>query len=254
MIIDTHAHTNFLDFKDDYKDVIQRALDDGVWMINASSNLENAMKAVHLANHYKEGVFAAVGQHPIHEGGGDVDYDTFEKLARDPKTVAIGEVGLDYFHMKQGTKEGQHAMLRRFIDIACSVDKPAIIHCRNAYEDLLKVLHEAKRQHPHFSCVMHFFAGSKEVLREVLDMGFYVSFTGVITFAREYDERIRMVPDDRIMAETDCPFVAPEPFRGKRNEPLYVKQVIQKMADVRGVSFDDMARITTKNAKRFFRI
>jgi TatD DNase family protein len=254
MLIDTHAHTNFIDFKDDYKEAIKRALDSNIWVVNASSNLENAKKAVEIAHSFKEGVYAAVGEHPIHEGSGEVDYEAFFELAKDEKVVAIGEIGLDYFHMKEGTKDGQKEMLIKFLEIANRVKKPAIIHCREAHDDLVKILADFKKTHPDLMGVMHFFVGSEEILKKVLDLGFYVSFTGVITFTTDYNGLVRMVPDDRIMSETDCPWVAPVPYRGKKNEPMYVKYVVEKMAEIRGVSFEKMSEQTFANAKRFFRI
>lgn len=254
MLIDTHAHTNFIDFNDDHREAIKRALDSGIWVVNASSNLENSRKAVEIARSFKEGVYAAVGEHPIHEGGGKVDYDAFLELAKDKKVVAIGEIGLDYFHMNVGTKDGQKEMLAKFLEIADKVKKPAIIHCREAYDDLVEILAEFKITHPDFYCVAHFFIGSKEILKKIIDTGLYISFTGVITFTKDYDELVRMVPDDKIMAETDCPWVAPVPCRGKKNEPMYVKYVVERMAEIRGVPFEKMAEQTFSNARKFFGI
>lgn len=254
MLIDTHAHTNFIDFNDDHKEAIKRAMDSDVWVVNASSNLENSQKAVEIAHMFERGVYVAVGEHPIHEGKQEINYDAFLELAKDEKVVAIGEVGLDYFHMKEGTKDGQKEMLIKFLEMADKVKKPVIIHCREAHDDLVKILTDFKKTHPDFYGVMHFFVGSKDILKKVLALGFYVSFTGVITFTSDYNGLVKMVPDERIMSETDCPWVAPVPYRGKKNEPMYVKYVVERMAEIRGVSFEKMAEMTFNNARRFFKI
>lgn len=250
LLIDTHAHVNFNDFKNDSKEVVERALDGGVWMINVGAYGDASEKAIEIAKEYDNGVYAAVGQHPGTKE--EFNYDYFLNLAKHEKVVGIGECGLEYFHIKdERAWQKQKEIFAKHIELAKEINKPLIIHCRNAHEDLLKILHlEAELP----SGVMHFFTGNLEQAKKYVDLGFYISFSGVITFVKEYEEVVRQIPLEKILVETDCPFVAPVPCRGKRNEPQYVKYVAQKIAEIRGLSFDEVSEQTTKNAKNLFRL
>ena len=257
ILIDTHAHVNFNDFKNDYKETIKRALDENIWIINVGAYGDASERAIEIANEYDCGVYAAVGQHPGTKE--EFDYGYFLNLARNEKVVAIGECGLEYYHIKdKNLQERQKEVFIKQLKLAREVDKPIIIHCRDAHEDLLEILHlEAELP----SGVMHFFTGSLEQVKKYIDLGFYVSFSGVVTFpprkgetAGAYDEIIKNIPLEKILIETDCPYVAPVPHRGKRNEPQYVKYVAQKIAEIRGVSFEEVAEQTTQNAKNLFKI
>ena len=277
LLIDTHAHVNFIDFKSDSKEVIKRALDENIWIINVGAESKTSERAVKMAEEYKEGVYAAIGLHPSHLVEKDVeykeneeivkykskpeefDYDFYLNLAKNKKVVGIGECGLDYFRTSdESLKEKQKEVFIKHLKLAKEANKPIIIHCRNAHDDLLKILHLAVKPP---SGVMHFFTGTLEQAKKYIGLGFYISFSGVITFPPRkgeivgaYDEIIKNIPLEKILVETDCPFVAPVPHRGKRNEPAYVKYVAQKIAEIRGVSFEKVTEQTTKNAKRLFGI
>ena len=270
LLIDTHAHVNFNDFKNDSKEVIKRALDNGVWMINVGAERKTSERAVKMAEEHKEGVYAAVGLHPGHLIEQEVEYEENEEtikykskpeefdynfylnLAKNKKVVGIGECGLDYFRIAdEKLKEKQKEVFIKHIELANEVSKPIIIHCRKAHEDLLEIL-RLETELP--SGVMHFFTGTLEQAEKYIELGFYVSFSGVITFTQSYDEVVKNIPLEKIIIETDCPYVAPVPHRGKRNEPQYVKYVAHKIAELKGVDFGEVAEQTTKNARELFGI
>jgi TatD DNase family protein len=274
-LIDIHAHVNFNAFRDDGDEVMRRTLDAGVGMILVGSQYDTSGRAIEYAERYPRGVWAAVGLHPIHVGAQvhidaqeisasgvpgfssrpeEFDYAKYKELALHPKTVAIGECGLDYFRSggTQAEKEKQFEVLREHIKLAREVKKPLIIHCRNAYDDLARILREEGAGE--VGGTIHFFAGTWADAQKFLDLGFGLSFTGVITFARDYDETVKNMPLDRMMVETDAPYVAPVPYRGRRNEPLYVEEIVKKVAELRGISLDEVARATVENATRIFHL
>jgi TatD DNase family protein len=266
-LFDSHTHVQFVAFKDDYQEVIKRALDCGIWLNNVGSQKATSEKAVRIAHDYNEGVYATVGFHPIHVGGGEedsqeessadevFDYDFFKSLAVDPKVVAIGECGLDYFHLKNDTKNEQKDVFIKHIELAAEIKKPLMIHCRDAYPDLIEILRqERKRLSFDRPGISHFFTGNVADAELLLQMGFMFSFGGAITFSGNYDEVLRLIPIDRMLLETDAPYVAPIPFRGKRNEPLFVSYVADYIAKVKGVAPETAARQTTENALRVFAI
>jgi len=275
LLIDTHTHVNFNDFKSDSKEVIKRALDENIWMINVGAEKKTSERAVKMAEEYKEGVYAAIGLHPSHLVEQDVEYKENEEivkykskpeefdygfylnLAKNKKVVGIGECGLDYYRTSdESFKEKQKEVFIKHLELAKEANKPIIIHCRNAHDDLLKILHLAVKPP---SGVMHFFTGTLEQAKKYIELGFYISFSGVITFpplrrvgANAYNDVIKNIPLGKILIETDCPYVAPVPHRGKRNEPQYVKYVAQKIAELRGLSFEEVEGQTTKNARKLF--
>lgn len=273
--IDIHSHVNFKAFKEDGDAVIRRALDNDTWVINVGSQFSTSKRAVEMANKYKEGVFAIVGLHPIHleelfhddeEIGGqgfktraeEFNKKDYLELLKDPKVVGVGECGLDYYHCSPETIEKQKKVFREHIFLAKETGKPLMLHIRNnpkdsslnAYKDVLEILEE----YPGVKGDVHFFAGSIEDAKNFNDLGFTVSFTGVITFSHDYDEVIKSVPLDMIMADTDCPYVAPVPYRGKRNEPFYVREIVKRIAEIKNLPEPEVAKAIFANAKRVFDI
>ncbi len=274
MLFDTHAHLNFEAFNDDWREVAKRAQDAGIKIINVGSNLETSKKAVAIAEEFPEGVYAAVGLHPIHDLDENFDIAEYEKLAAHPKVVAFGEVGLDYYHLPQtirpeeagsmaagrqvktpgDIKEIQKEVLTAFLDLSGKLKLPTIVHCREAHEDMIKLL-EGFDKPRGFDArgVMHCFSGSWEEALRYLDLNFLISFTGVITFAHYEGEALAKVPLNKIMVETDCPYLTPEPYRGGRNEPAYVEYVAREVARVKNISYEEVVQQTTENALCLFR-
>ncbi len=275
--IDIHSHVQFNAFDADRDEVMKRALDNDTMVINVGTQIDTSKNAVALADKYDRDVYAIVGLHPIHtgasyhdqkelgEGGkefvsrGEVfDKDIYRELLKNPKVVGIGEVGLDYYRMDDESIEKQREALIAQIELANEFDKPIMLHIRNnpndksknAYFDALEIL----KEHAKVKGDVHFFAGGLEEAKAFLDFGFTLSFTGVITFATQYDEVIKNTPLDMIMTETDCPYVTPAPHRGKRNEPMYVREVVKKIALVKGLPEDEVASAIMANAKRVFKI
>ncbi|MES3032167.1 MAG: TatD family hydrolase [Patescibacteria group bacterium] len=275
--IDIHSHVNFKAFDADRDEVIKRALENDTWVINVGTQLDTSRKAVEMANGYKEGVYAIIGLHPIHtgasyhdekelgEGGkeftsrGEVfDKESYRKLLADPKVVAIGECGLDYYRCTPDSIVKQKKDFISQIELANEFNKPLMLHIRNnpenktpnAYLDSLEIL----KQHSKVKGDVHFFAGTPEEAKGFLDFGFALSFTGVITFTDDYDEVIKNTSLDMIMSETDSPYVTPTPYRGKRNEPSYVREVVKKIAKVKNLPEEEVAKALVANAKRVFGI
>lgn len=279
MLIDTHAHLNFNYFKDDADSVIQNSLSERTWMINVGADYKTSKRALDYANKYERGVYAAVGLHPMHlqtmrAQGDDYDfvtreesfnYDIYEKLAKFEKVVAIGEIGLDYYHIEpdQNASEVKKKQKDTFLEqllLARKLDMPAIIHCRQAHDDLIACVKDFKNEYKELIpknkpwAVVHCFSGDEDLAWQYFGFGFLISFTGLITFSSQWDDLIRKLPDDKFMIETDSPFMTPEPFRGKRNEPMYVKYVAEKIAEIQISTFERIAKATTANAKTLFKI
>lgn len=267
-LFDSHTHVQFAAFKDDYEEVIKRALDKGVWLNNVGSQKETSEKAVAIAEDHEKGVYATVGFHPIHAEDAakkdpeesvseneEFDYDFFRRLAENPKVVAIGECGLDYFRLKNAAKDRQKEIFSAQIKLAEEAGKPLMVHCRDAYPDLIEILRsERSRLLPDRPGISHFFTGSLKDAETLLEMGFSFSFGGAVTFAGNYDEVLRRIPLDCLLLETDAPYVAPVPFRGERNEPSFVVHVAEYIAKVKGLNLEEVAEETTKNALRIFAI
>ena len=278
--IDIHSHLNFAAFDTDREEVIKRALDAKVAMINVGTQKDTSKKAVELAEKYENGVYAIVGVHPIHtsksfhdvqelgDGGKEFtsrgeafDISYYKTLAQNPKVVGIGECGLDCYRESQDSGfKIQERVFRQQIELATEVGKPLMLHLRNgsgrsAYNDAFRLL-ESCFLHRESSAGgnLHFFAGSIEEAKPFLDAGFSFSFTGVITFTHDYNEVIRYLPLDAILSETDSPYVAPVPYRGKRNEPLYVKEVVKAIARIRGEDEEKVRVQILKNAEQLFGI
>ncbi|MDD4271653.1 MAG: TatD family hydrolase [Patescibacteria group bacterium] len=279
MLIDTHAHVNFSAFKDDADEVIRRSLAADTWMILVGSETKTSKRALEYANKYEKGVYAAVGLHPIHTHeqkatGDDYDfnargeefsYDVYEKLAQFKKVVAIGEIGLDYYHLDPAAdpaalKRRQKEVFLRQLELAKNLKLPAIIHCRQAHDDMLEILKKFRKDYKDIMPkdkawgVMHCFSGDEELAWQYFTLGLNISFTGLITFSAKWDDLIRRIPNDKFMIETDCPYMTPEPFRGQRNEPILVKKVAERIAEIKNLSFERIAEISTNNARKLFNI
>ena len=250
-LIDAHTHAQFSAFGGDRGEVIGRALEAVTWMVNVGTDKQMSQGAVELAHKYSEGVYATAGLHPNdYEEGFDCDF--YKKLSTDSKVVAIGECGLDYFRSAPETKEKQKQIFLKQIELAHEVKKPLMIHCREAFADLIDILTFHRQLLTTTPGICHFFSGAIEDAQKLMDFGFSFSFGGGITFAREYEKLIKFIPLDRILLETDAPFVAPIPYRGKRNEPAYVEEVAKKIAEILNKDFNEIAEITTKNAIKIF--
>ncbi|MFS1510860.1 TatD family hydrolase [Chengkuizengella sp. SCS-71B] len=254
MLIDTHVHLNAEQFNEDREQVIERARQNGVSiMINVGFNRETIPETIELAEKY-EFIYAVVGWHPtdaIHMIPEDLNW--IESLCNHKKVVAVGEIGLDYY-WDTSPKDIQQKVFRQQIRLARKVNKPIVIHNRDAHQDVVNIL--AEENAAEVGGVMHCYSGSWEIAKKCLDMNFYISFGGPVTFknAKQPKEVLKNVPLDRLLVETDCPYLTPHPYRGKRNETSYVKYVAEAAAELKGLSFDEIARITTNNAKKCFQI
>ncbi len=251
-LIDTHTHPQMSQYESDRDAVLQRALESGVEMICVGVDLESSKSAIELA-HAHEGIWASVGLHPNDNLSEVYSNEPYEALAGDSKVVAIGEIGLDYYRTPD--KTAQEIQVQRFkeqLKLALRLKKPVIIHCRDAHEDMTEILEAFEGEG--LRGVIHSFTGTWGEAQLYLKLGFYIGFNGIVTFARQYDETLTAIPAERILLETDAPYLTPEPFRGKRNESAHLLHVAQKIADIRGVSLEEFATQTTKNAQALFEI
>ena len=278
--IDIHSHVNFSAFDADREEVIKRALDNDTLVINVGTQIDTSRKAVEMAEEYPEGVYAIIGLHPIHTGAsyhdrkelgvggkeftsrGEIfNKEEYGKLLADPKTLGVGECGLDYYRCDEESVARQKEAFIAQIELANEFNKPIMLHIRNgstnspqatrnAYFDALDIL----KEHSKVKGDVHFFAGGLAEAQAFLDFGFTLSFTGVITFTNDYDEVIKNTPLHMLMTETDSPYVTPAPHRGKRNEPVYVREVVKKIALIKGLPEEEVARAIILNAKRVFGI
>ena len=281
--VDTHAHVNFRAYKDDAKEVLERSLNEGVWVVNIGSQIDTSRQAVELANQFNEGVYAVAGLHPEHTHSQYVDeeethfftreekfnYDAYRKLAENPKVVGIGECGLDYYHITHNMEHGAMEEIKQRqketflaqIKLAKELNKALVVHSRSskgtddAVEDILGILQGLEIKDEGLRFVLHSFTGSPEVLRKFIKLGAFVSFNGIITFDKtgNMEKLVKLAPLDKIVLETDCPYLAPVPHRGKRNEPAFVKFVAEKLAEIKNLSVEEIEKITTENAKRLFK-
>ena len=260
-LIDTHAHLDFSKYDADRPAVIGRARAAGVAaMVNVGTDLVSSRRAVDLAEEY-EAVYAAVGLHP--HGAKALDGATLgelRELAQRPKVVAVGEIGLDYYR-NLSPRDAQRRAFQAQLAWAAKLGKPVIIHDRDAHDEILQALSKWAAGLENSTLtgrlgVLHTFSGDLEMAQKAIDLGFYISISGPVTYrnARQLPEIVRALPLDRLLVETDCPFLAPEPYRGKRNEPAYTRLVAERIAKLKGIPFDDLARATTANARRLFEL
>lgn len=254
LLIDTHAHLDSSRFNKDRAEVIKNARDTGVsYIVNIGADLRSSRYSVKLAREYPF-IFATVGIHPHDAIGLDANVlAELEKLAGEEKVVAIGEIGLDYYY-DHSPRDIQRAAFIDQLVLAKKLNLPIVVHSREAEEDTMNILKE------HYAGagtgILHCFSGSLAMAREALDLGFYLAFGGVVTFknAGGLLEVLREIPLDRILLETDCPYLTPVPHRGKRNEPAYLPYVAEKIAEIKGVAIEELAEITTANAIRVYNL
>jgi TatD DNase family protein len=273
--VDIHTHLNLSAFDGDRDEVAGRTQEEGVAYINVGTQCDTSARAVELAGKYGAGVYATVGLHPVHTGksfhdekelgsegrgftsrGEVFDRDYYRKLAEHPWVVAVGECGLDYYRIDKATKEKQDEAFIAQIELANELKKPLMLHVRpsagsmDAYEDSLTIV----KRYANVPGNVHFFAGDLDVAKKFWDIGYTTSFTGVITFASQYDDVIKNAPTSLLQAETDAPYVAPVPHRGKRNEPMHVREVYRRIAEIRGAEEEEIRKALLNNAKRLFAI
>ncbi|MCK4520675.1 TatD family hydrolase [Candidatus Parcubacteria bacterium] len=286
MLVDTHAHLNFAAFDRDRDEVIKRCLDNNIWMINVGTNYETSKKAVEISKDYNERVYAAIGLHPINikqnskvktqkskpqlktQNLEDIleenfNFNKYKELAKSKKVVAIGEIGLDYYYKPKTKKklalfkEKQKALLEQELKLAEELNLPVIFHCRMAHDDLIEIL-EVRPPIEGLTSVIHSFTGTWEQAEKFLEMGFYLGFNGIV-FKLDLDEIIKKTPLDRILIETDCPFLTP-PLPAKalakagRNEPIFIKYIAEHIAKIKNIPLEKIAEITSTNAKKLFKI
>ncbi|WP_207694565.1 TatD family hydrolase [Enterococcus sp. DIV0212c] len=254
MIFDSHTHLNAEQFNEDIPETIERAKELGVTeMAVVGFDTPTIEKSLELSQQYKE-IQSIIGWHPTEAGSYTPDIEKkLQQLLTTPKVVALGEIGLDYYWMED-PKEVQDRVFRRQIAIAKEMNLPISIHTRDAMEDTYKILKEEDIRD--IGGIMHSFSGDPEWMAKFLDMGMHISLSGVVTFKKawEVQEVAKVVPLDRLLVETDAPYLAPVPYRGKRNEPGYTRYVVEKIAELREVPFEEIAQQTTKNAHRLFRL
>ena len=252
-LFDTHAHILDDQFKEDLDQVIRNIYDNMALVVNIGCNLEDCPRTVALAEQYDK-VYAAVGLHPedvktyTPEG-----WDMICRLAEHPKVVGIGETGLDYY-WDTSTKDAQKVLFEQHIDLAKQLHKPLVIHDREAHGDTLEILKRTNAKE--VGGILHAFSGSVEMAMEVIKLGFYIGLGGPVTFknARKAVEVAQAIPLEYLVIETDCPYMAPVPFRGKRNEPMLVQHTAAKIAELRGISVEELIEATYQNGKRIYRI
>jgi len=255
MLIDTHAHLDFKEFDKDREHVIRRAFSSGIIkIINIGCNLKRSLASIELAHVY-DNIYASVGVHPHESAINNIEKTCREiyRLAKDPKVVALGEIGLDYSQIqKESEMNVQKNVFRAQLDIARELDKPVIFHCRDAYADMYDIIKKDNIKRG----VSHCFLGDINIAQSYIDLGLYISFTGVITFKKavSIQQVVRKIPLQKIMVETDSPFLSPEPYRGQRNEPARVKHIAEKIASLKEVELDKVEDITTQNAENLFNI
>ena len=254
MLFDTHAHLDDVKFKGETDEVILRANEQEVSLIvNVGYNLRHARQSIALAEKY-DFIYASVGLHPHDAKDGDKSFwEEIYKLARHPKVVALGEMGLDYY-WDNSPRDVQRDVFRQQIGAAKDLKLPIIIHDRDAHQDVLTIVKEEGALE--VGGVFHAYSGSWEMTKEILDLGFFISIGGPVTFknAKKILEVVEKVPLESLLIETDCPYLTPDPYRGKRNEPGYIKLVAEKIAQIKNISYEEVASATKENGMRLFGI
>jgi len=265
-IFDSHCHPQFPQYDADQDEMIKRNLEQGIFMIAVGANLETSKQAIELAQKH-ENIWATVGQHPTDVESGSMNQESWAELLKQPKVVAVGEVGLDYYRTPEPEKQKQQReVFLEFVNLAKENDLPLVLHVRNekngksAQDDMVELLSS------NMCGVTHSFTGTLDEAKKYLNLGFYLGFNGIITFppspsealreggAGMYDELVKYVPLDRILLETDAPYLTPEPYRGQRNEPAHVIEVAKKLAELKNESLEWVIEQTTANCRHLFRI
>ena len=283
-LFDSHTHIHFKAFNDDMETAIRRAQEAGVLMVTVGTQIDTSRRAVEVARTH-EGVWATVGLHPNHTTEQEFideneavavakvktrteafDAEAYRPLALDPKCVGIGECGLDYYRIpeqkiggaplpREEIIETQKEMVRRQFELATEVGKPVVIHCRDAYADQAAMIEEAIDKGQLAQCgVMHCFTGTLEEARRFIELGFLISFSGIVTFSKDLAAVAKALPMGKILIETDAPYLAPAPMRGKRNEPAYVVYTAKFLAELKDVRLEELSETTTQNAKHIFKL
>ena len=252
MLFDTHAHLNDEAFDEDRDQLLQIFHEAGVgWVLNAGCSLESSKESIALAEKY-DWIYASVGSHPhVADEVNDDVLAAYRQMCKHPKVKAIGEIGLDY-HYETIHRDEQKRAFRAQMALAQELNMPVIVHERDAHEDGMAIV----KEFPDVKGVFHCYSGSAEMARQLVDLGWYIGFTGVLTFknARKAVETAASIPIERILLETDCPYMSPEPFRGRRCHPGLLPYMAKKLAQIRGISEEEVIHITTENAKRMYRI
>ncbi len=249
-LIDSHTHPQFPQYDKDRGEMIKRTLDGGVKMICVGTDLEMSKRAIELAEKFN-GIWASVGVHPNDNIEETFDPEIYKKLAEHSKVVALGEIGLDYYRTPEPDKQKkQQERLKKQIALAKEIAKPLIIHCRDAHEEMIDIL----KNNSGLRGVIHSFTGTWKQAQRYIELGFYLGLNGIITFADQYDETVVNAPLDKILVETDAPYLTPAPYRGKRNESLYIVEVVKRMAELRKISVEKVAQATTDNTTRLFNL
>ncbi|OGH81530.1 MAG: hypothetical protein A3F93_00275 [Candidatus Magasanikbacteria bacterium RIFCSPLOWO2_12_FULL_34_7] len=260
MIFDSHCHPQMAQYDKDREEVINRALEEDVFVICVGTDLETSKQAIELTQKH-EGMWASVGLHPNDNLNEKFEPEKYRELLQQNKVVAFGEIGLDYYRTKKS--EDQKFQKKRFIqqlELSKEMKVSLILHCRDskagssgrAYPDMIEILKNGN--YVANGGVIHSYTGSLEEAKQFLDLGLYVGFNGIVTFARQYDEIVRDVPLERMLLETDAPYLTPEPHRGKRNEPAYVIEVAKKIAELKNESYEKVIEQTTKNCQNLFKL
>jgi len=249
MLVDTHAHLNFKDFDIDRDKIINQCSSRDIWMINVGVDYKTSKEVIDLAEKYDKGVYATIAIHPHSVGKENFNLNKFKELAKNKKVVAIGETGLDYAFCENDEKiqELQKKVFIKHLELAKELNKPVIIHSRRLFPEILEIVkkHSVKG-------VLHCYMGRWSYAEEYLKLGFYIGFTGLICYARDYDKVIKNTPLERILIETDAPYLSPT--REKRSTPLDVEKIAHKIAEIKEIPFEKVAKQTTKNAKELFNI
>jgi TatD DNase family protein len=248
-LVDTHAHLQSTRYDKDLESVISRTQQANMKVIVIGWDVESSQRAVELASHY-EFLYATVGL--SHYSAADMNDDLLNKisqLAQKERVVAIGETGLDYYRMA-APFPSQKRLFREQIQLANNLKLPVVVHDRDAHEDIVNILKEEEAH----AGVIHCFSGDKKMLEKVLDIGFYVSISGIVTFSKTLAKIVKQIPLDRLLVETDCPYLPPAPKRGKRNEPLFIRYTMQKIAQIYDISYEQVVQTNATNAKRLFKI
>lgn len=281
-LIDTHTHINLRAFKDDAHEATQRALDAGVALVNVGTQIDTSRQAVELLKDFPTDVYAVVGMHPSHAAlyefedeheldsktrEESFDYELYKNLANQERVVGIGECGLDYYRLPEDKdheeiKKLQRAAFDLQIKLASEFDKALCIHCRpsegtnDAYDELVEILTAAKKQNPNLRFEVHCFTGSAPIAQKFVDLGGYIGLNGIITFDKSgrSESVVKAISLEAIILETDAPYLAPTPYRGKRNEPAYLPEVAKRIAEWKNVDIEEVAQVTTANAEKLFNI
>ena len=250
-LIDSHAHLMDEMYNEDREQIINRCIENEIInLINIGYSKETSEEAIEIANQY-DWIFATIGMHPD-ECNDVADLSFIKEFAKDKKVVAIGEIGLDY-HYETTNKENQKKYFIEQIKIANELKLPVVIHSRDADMDMLKILKENKIEN---NFVMHCFSSNLEIAKEIIKLNGYISLSGTVTFknAKNIVEVAKFVPEDKLLIETDCPYLSPEPYRGQRNEPAYIVETAKKIAELREISLENLSKITIQNTKKFYNI